>query len=431
MLHPQSVSRSELDRLGTAIPQADENVMNHQWFQWVIANSFERLLVACYILESYEGLLLIRPTPDINRTAVGIGLELYMPVNSAIWDADSALQWQMMLAEAVDGDICQTKDVLPILDDIANDVQVARLDTFQSSLLIAIQASAIFSQAHGASPYTTFTHSAFAAEKQTFFSNSLSRNPYVRLMHEAVLLSASSPFKALLAVSGESWLLSSRLSHEARSAMETFELLKLELRQWTQGLQPLYSTEPVDFTSATVVTERHVPANRALRHALNIIDLSLATSPTLPGFGPEMALYYATLVLWACTYAAPFAAEGLGMNIDPQSQQQLEPSLEVELELRGAMSTEQSEGRALESVARHFIEDAGRLVGEVEMGAADLLPPSDGLREWRLGVMAVLRWTAWIVGGGEAGGPVVGELMNGAGGVLEKLGKKGWDEGWF
>jgi len=56
---------------------------------------------------------------------------------------------------------------------------------------------------------------------------------------------------------------------------------------------------------------------------------------------------------------------------------------------------------------------------------------SDGLREWRMGVGTVLRWAAWVVGGGDASESGVGELMNGACGVLGKLGKKGWDEGWF
>ena len=430
MLHPQSVSRSALDRLGAVIPQTDEATINRQWVQWILANSFERLLVACYILESYEGLLLIRPAADIHRTAVGIGLELYMPVNIAIWDTQSATQWQQMLAKAADRDICRTKDVLQTLDDIAKGVQVVRLDTFQSSLLIAIQASAIFDQTHDASPYTTFTHPIFAVEKSTLFAKSLSPNPYVRLIHEAVLLSASSPFKALLAVSGESWLLSSRLSHEARTAKETFERLKLELRHWTDGLQFLYPGEPISFTNATTLSaDRHVPANRALRRALNILDLSLATSPTLPGFGPEMALHYAALVLWAYTYAAHFA-EGFRMDIEIPSRPQLEPPLGMDLELCSGAATKQSEGKALENAARRFVDGAKRLVGEMEMGDAALMR-IDGLREWKVGVMAVLGWAAWVVGGGETSGSGMGELMNGISGVLEKLGKKGWDEGWF
>jgi hypothetical protein len=338
------------------------------------------------------------------------------------------MQWRTMLAEAADRTICRTKDVLQTLDDITNGVQAVRLDTFQSSLLIAIQASAIFSQAHGASPYTTFTHPIFAVEKTTLFSKSLSQDSYVRLMHEAILLSASSPFKALLAVSGESWLLSSRLSHEARAAKETFELLKLELRQWTQGVQFLYPGEPVPFTSAGAA-KRRVPANRALHHALNILDLSLATSPALPGFGPEMALYYATLVLWACTYATHFMRV-LRMDIEPSSRPQLEPPLELEPELCGSAATEQTKRRTLEAAARRFVEGAERLVGEAEMGGAALVL-SDGLREWRMGVVTVLRWAAWVVGGGEASDSGVGELMNGACAVLGKLGKKGWDKGWF
>jgi len=117
------------------------------------------------------------------------------------------------------------------------------------------------------------------------------------------------------------------------------------------------------------------------------------------------------------------------MDIESSSSSQLEPPLELELELCG-VETEQNERKTLECPVRCFVEGAQRLIGKVKMGSAALIP-GGRLREWRVGVMAVLEWAAWVIGGEEASGSGVGELMNGISGVLEKLGKKGWDEGWF
>ena len=118
------------------------------------------------------------------------------------------------------------------------------------------------------------------------------------------------------------------------------------------------------------------------------------------------------------------------MDIEAPSRTQLESPLELELEFCDGATTEQSEGRVLECPARRFVQGAQRLVEKVKMGGVALVP-GGGLREWRVGVMSVLEWAAWVVGGGETSGSGVGELINGVSGVLEKLRKKGWDEGWF
>lgn len=384
--------------------------------------------MACYILESYEGLLMIRPSPDLNRTAAGVGLDLYLPVNHEIWDARSPSQWQTLITSAGDLDSCLTKDVMQALDDIAHGVQIIRMDAFQSSLLVAVQASALLSQAQSISPYSTFTHTVFAPENISLFENSLSLSPYVRLVHEAVQLSACAPFKALLATSGESWLMSQKLSTEARAAKETFELLKQELRLWTNALQlpipTLYSTTTGSSISAQVpFTAADVPAKRALRHALRILSLAMDVYPGLPSFGPEMALYYASLILWSCTYSAVHVAP------EPNTRHASITSIASSAASDSGVSDISPE--AAEAAGRHFLELADTHVSESELSGS-AVPPLDALESWKVGVGAILRWTGWVQNGGLNGaGAGVGELANGAVGVLERLGRKGWVEGWF
>jgi hypothetical protein len=43
----------------------------------------------------------------------------------------------------------------------------------------------------------------------------------------------------------------------------------------------------------------------------------------------------------------------------------------------------------------------------------------------------VIRWTAWVLGGGGHRGSGAGELIEGSIGVLEKLGRSGWVQSWF
>lgn len=402
-------------------------MLHHQWFQWISTHSYERLLVACYILETYEGLLLVRPAPDLNRTTGGVGLELYLPVNHEIWDARSPSQWQTLIASAGDLDSCLTKDVMQALDDIAHGVQIIRMDTFQSSLLVAVQASSLLSQAQIISPYHAFTHPVFSTENLSLFEDSLSLSPYVRLMHEAVQLSACTPFKALLATSGESWLLSQKLSNEARAANDTFELLKRDLRLWVDALNlpipTLYPTSTGSTVSAPVAfTAADAPAKRALRHALRIVARAVDVSPNFPSFGPEMALYYAALALWSCTYGALHAPP------EPNTR-----NLSITSIAPSAASDPSSDitPEAAAAAGRHFIELAESQVSASELSGS-AIPPPDALDSWKIGVGAIVRWAGWMESGGLNGaGAGVGELMNGAVGVLEKLERKGWAEGWF
>jgi len=423
-------------------PEVSDGVLHQQWLQWITSHSYERLLVACYILETFEGLLLIRPMPDLDPTAAEVGFDLYVPVNHEIWDARTPSQWQSLITSAGDLESCVNKDVLRALDDIAHGVQLTRMDAFQSSLLVAVRASSIQAQVQVISPYSTYMHAAFAPETISLYENSLSVNPYVRLMHEAVNLSTCTPFKALLATSGESWLLSQKLSTEARTAKDAFELLKADLRLWASALHlplaPLYTgAGKAALATPLAFTLGGAPARRALRHALRIVALALDASPDVPAFGPEMALHYAALVLWACAYGAlhgagPPAPLQLSTGGPDPAAHKLSVSSAASSSVASAQDpdAEPLAPEAAEAAGRHFVDLANRHVAESELSGV-AVPPCEALESWKMGVGAILRWTAWIEGGAMSGAGGVGELMNGVVGVLEKLGKKGWVEGWF
>jgi hypothetical protein len=382
------------------------------------------------VLESYEGLLLVRPAVDHNRTAIGAVLDLYLPVSQEIWDAVSPLQWQALITSAGDLGACLTKDIMQALDDVAHGVQLIRMDVFQSSLLIAVQGCSLLSQVQGGSPYEAFTHSVFAPEGLPLFENSLALNPYVRFMYEATQMSVYTPLKALLSTSGESWLLSQKLSNEARTAKEAFEALKRDLRVWTDALhQPLPALYPTTSAGAMPntgpVSAMDVPARRSLGHAVRILSLALDVSPNLPSFGPELVIYYAALILWACTYSSLYsAAEPDARHIAPSSRSSISS-------LSATESSAEIMPEAAGPAGRHFIELAESHLAASEL-AGTAIPAVDVLDSWKLGVSAILKWTAWTENGGMNGaGAGVGELISGAVAVLERLQKVGWVEGWF
>jgi hypothetical protein len=391
--------RSRFEQLATIPSQAGEEEIQLKWTQWIHQHAFERLLTACYILESQQALLLVRR----NQTPSTSGLELYIPAQSAAWEATTCFQWRHLMRASSDPII----DVEEALDSIAKkNPHHAQYEPFQCALITACHAASVVYQKQETEhdPYglpSTPSHPLFQGEKVSAIEDILCTHSNARIMHHAVVMASATPFRALLATSGESWVLSERLSHEALLAAAQFATLKNELHTWVDDLQP----PAFLWTRSTGANGAHL----ALQQALSILELALDTDNTNLAFGPEMALYYASLVLWAATHAAIVKAEANGIKFETDD-------------------TAEFEAPEAEKHARSFITlakaDLTSLVGNG-------IPSSDGVHTWRVGVGAVLRWSSWIIGGAELRSSGVGELMEGAICALEKLGQRGWVGEWF
>jgi hypothetical protein len=393
-----NTTRSRFDQLATVASHASEETLQSQWAQWIHLHAFERLLAACYILESQQSLLLVRP----NQTPATFGLELFMPAHTAVWEASSCSRWSHLMRY----DPVPIKNIEQSLDGVmSSEAKATRFEPFQCSLIIACHAASVVSMKQDLeqAPYipARASHQLFEIEYTSTMESVLCPHTNVRIMHHAVVLASVTPLRALLATSGESWVLSQRLSHEALLAAAEFATLKTELHTWTNNLQP-----PAFFWTDPTATN---PSLEALQQALNILELALDTDPKNLAFGSEMALYYASLVLWSATFAAVAKAEATGLKFETDD-------------------TAEFEAPRAEHDTRYFVRlaksDLSSLVG-------DGIPSIEGVDRWRFGVGAVLRWSGWVVGGAGSRSSGVGELMEGAVGVLERLGRSGWVGDWF
>ncbi|TID26755.1 hypothetical protein E6O75_ATG01248 [Venturia nashicola] len=390
-----STPRPHLEALATIKPYTTEDSIKHQWLEWIHLHSIERLLAACYILDTQQALLLARPA----LTDTSFGLDLYLPANSTLWEAPVHTSWANLLRSGP----ASLVDVISLLDSIAqSNSQTKRCEAFQSALLTACHTSSVLTQRLETDNViygpVSASHPIFETSNMALLEQALCPESNVLIAHNMVRLAAHSPTRALLAVSGDSWVFSQRLSSEALLAASEFETFKSQLRSWSETLQQptLWPTN----TGATIRSD----ACEALHRALAIIRLALDMDSRNLSFGTKMAVYYSSLVLWAITFGAVCKAES------------------AELKFEDDDSAELAAPRAEED-ARVFVELAEGIVDSTAMmtgGVFGVVPPVESVDRWRFGVGAVLAWGAWVIGGGGAG-----ELVEGAVGVLERLGKRG------
>jgi len=280
------------------------------------------------------------------------------------------------------------------------------------------------------------------------------------------------PFRALIATSGESWFFSKRLARDSKTAAEEYERLQHEMRTWT--------TPSAAFCMDSVLSPADSAFVQAVSIALNIIqEATLAPDAHLTlSFGPDLALYFASLVLWAATFAGishggrsplkseddsdpfewePRRAESLVISFVPEafsdlnlqssnanaSPQAMPMTSSPPLAMQGAhtimapqmqqsYSTLANSGLAPAVSSPHMLSGMLPSHGSVAMmSLPPLVPPPSKLQSWRMGVGAVLRWSAFVLSGAGHRNSGAGQLVEGAIGVLEKVGRSGWSGSWF
>jgi hypothetical protein len=251
-----------------------ENVTSPRWLQWIELSTWQRLAISCYILETQQATLLARePLPSLFQES---GVDLPFPAHSLVWDATNVDDW----ANAAQQHCSSSRYVFEITPGSRSPC----CDTFQSSLLIAANYNCSASVTPYMSAPTTeeidhVVDGSFATQ-QKFLT--------AKLLHVT-------PIRALLAVSGESWILSEKVP-----SPEVFTAMKTTLRTWVAQIWCVSNAE----TS-------HVPIKEAIRLSIQILQLALNTpSETFTlDLGADMGLYFAALVLWAATAAASTRAK--------------------------------------------------------------------------------------------------------------------------
>ncbi|KAF1982782.1 hypothetical protein K402DRAFT_407435 [Aulographum hederae CBS 113979] len=353
----------------------DDDILQRQWQRWVRINAKQRLLVASFILEAQQQLLFSRLQQNPSHVS---GASLPFPVSTTLWDAESLEQWSLLYRRELNN-CAYTHEILSY---IADSVNLPQLDAFQSAHLIACQGSR-----------DTHRHSAFDISRRFMFEQTLDNQPSTRLYYHATLIATVTPMRALLAVSGESWVWSERLSHEALSADGLYRQAKMELRQWVD-----------DGWLRNVSTQK--PVSEAVRQAMHIMAIAVDSDGGHIGIGGEVALYHAVLVLWAVTFSG-ISASGSGSG-DERSH-------------GSNAAVDRDKLRMWFQFAESDVETAN-VIG--------YWPSTmDVLARWKFGVDALLAWTRLrIIGNNRSS---LGELAEGMVGVIGVLERRGWTGRWF
>jgi hypothetical protein len=391
-----NTGRSYVEGLSALQPQLNPDQLRIRWSEWIVTTSFGRLLNACYVFENIQGLVLVR-TP---QSAPAAGLELFMPAPSALWDAPDHVRWSQLVH-------CHPTSLIDLaetLDNIwTNTNHVSHFDVFQSMMIVACYAASTLFQKQGLQgtqfSASAATHPVFESDNIVAVERVLSPQLNVISIYSLVRLASNTPLRALLATSGESWVLSQRLSQEALLAAAEFTTLKAEMRAWTET-----TSEPAFFQGSTGDNIR-----AAVQHALNIVKTWIEVESTGLPYLSDLALYYACLVLWTVTYSAVSKAEATGLKFESNDTTELEP-------FHAQRNT------------RTFCDFAE---GDLNRNLVEGIISSDRIDAWRFSVGSALRWSSWVLGGREMRIHGVGELMEGAIGVLDRLGRGGWSGDWF
>ncbi|KAL6705032.1 hypothetical protein ACN47E_007435 [Coniothyrium glycines] len=252
------------------------------WQQWIELAAWQRLLVACYILESQQVLLLARePIPSL----IGFsGQDLPFPCHQSVWDADTPGTWASAYQH-------QPTHLLYVFQ-VSSQANHMHFDDFQSSILI----NTYHNRAEAPVPYAS-------ALPSFDFESRLNQSPTTIRQLLATKLAHMTPLRALLAVSGESWIFSEKVP-----SPQAFTVLKNMLRAWVNQLWGDRSSKSPP------------PVSVALFLSVKILELALEEQKDAATFdaGPDMGIYFAGLVLWAITTAAHTKVHGS----QPQAQSQ-------------------------------------------------------------------------------------------------------------
>ncbi|KAL5118759.1 hypothetical protein ACEQ8H_003262 [Pleosporales sp. CAS-2024a] len=239
---------------------------HEDWTLWSELAVWQRLLASCYILESEQAILLARhPRPSQCRQP---GADLPFPVNASVWNANTLDEWDMALR--------QNHTALQYVDEARPGSVLALCDNFQSSLLIAVH----YNKFEMTSPYVN-------APVIGDMDDMLDMSFATRLRLLISRLVQVTPIRALLAVSGDSWILSEKVS-----SPQTQVAFTTELRTW---LKHIWSTQDT--------RSQPVASKEAVDLAVQILEMAMREK--MEGFevnmGLDMGVYFAAMVLWAVT----------------------------------------------------------------------------------------------------------------------------------
>ena len=229
----------------------------------------QRLFLACYTLDQQHATLFGR-----QRTACfpGSGMDLPFPKPQSSWDANherrgSGMPTPTRVWEAIDG------------GSLVGSGQ-STYDVFQSMLMMACLGDSAELDSPGYAPDS--------GSDAAPLPSTMEQSPRIKMAYHAFMLCKHTPIRDLLAVAGESWVMAEKLSSQA-----DYTAAQIEGRHWAKGF--------VDSAMEFSMGLEQAPVNRAVRHALKLLELH-SNHPKTGLLFQEWAVYLASVVIWARAY---------------------------------------------------------------------------------------------------------------------------------
>lgn len=221
----------------------------------------QRLLLACYVLEQHHNIFFGRNSVTCYSD---IGIDLPFPAAQQQWD--TAYDYEMQSSQSPP--FVQLCDALSALSS-ATDPSQRPYDMFRSTLiqtrLCDTAGESTESSVPDFPPIPAFEQS-----------------PRGKLAYHTFILCKTTPIRDLLAVAGESWILSEKLDSQAE-----FTAAQKAVRAWAME----------SVTRTTTQTRIH----HATQHALEILKIH-QQSPKTGLLFQEWSYYLAAIVVWAKSY---------------------------------------------------------------------------------------------------------------------------------
>lgn len=386
------------------------------WQQWIELASWQHLLLSCYILESQQSLLLARK--PLSSLVQDTAFDLPFPRHVSSFDATDLASW----AEAVRQHSNSPAYVYEVMPESTS----VSFDTFQSAVLLA---------AHYKCPENSSSY--ISSPTVSNMEHLLAKTPVTMRMLATSKLVQVTPLRALLAVSGESWILSEKVE-----TPQLFTALKTSLRTWVAQVWSTPASEGV-------------PVKEALRISVEILQQALQEQRlgVVPEMGTDMGIFFAALVLWVVTVAATtrmrrLSSETATTQCRTRSQSLTQPGATVQQSslLPSPLTAPHSpifEATPENPVLSHaqitintisFLNNA-LFVSPNAVSAKDVSRQQTGCVSLLLWVKLRLRGVPVddLNGSAAAGGwdttSKLGELLDGVTGSLERILRSGWS-GW-
>lgn len=233
------------------------------------------------------------PLPSLFQQS---GIDLPLPAHTFLWDATTLNDWAIAAQQSLHSP--------QYVYEVNQNSLITPCDTFQSSILVA----AHYNHFNSITPYV---NASCVSDIDHLLDGSFATK--LRLL--TAKLVQVTPIRALLAVSGVSWILSEKVA-----SPQAFAQLKTTLRTWTNQLW-----------SGPSADSQPVPVKEALKLSIDILQLTLNERPDALALemGTDMGPYFASLVLWAITVAAGTRAKPTQQVAlqAPRRQQSQPPSL--------------------------------------------------------------------------------------------------------